>query len=84
VIPLRLPKTSCSPHLAHLSCTSFQKFTKPDNPGRPIVSVCGCPTEPVSSFLDRVMAPLVKDSPSYIKDTKHALQIHWAHPWLPW
>jgi hypothetical protein len=51
------------------------KIHKPDNPGRPIVSACGCPTEIISSFLDRVMAPLVKDLPSYIKDTKHALQI---------
>ena len=51
------------------------KIHKPDNPGRPIVSACGCPTELISSFLDRVMAPLVKDLPSYIKDTKHALHI---------
>jgi hypothetical protein len=35
----------------------FPKIHKPDNPGRPIVSVCGCPTELVSSSLDdRVMA----------------------------
>jgi hypothetical protein len=54
---------------------SLPKIHKPDNPGRPIVSACGCPTELISSFLDRVMAPLVKDLPSYIKDTKHALQI---------
>jgi hypothetical protein len=37
----------------------FPKIHKPDNLGRPIVSVCGCPTELVSSSLDdRVMAPL--------------------------
>ncbi len=29
----------------------------------------------VSSYLDHVMAPLVRNLPSYIKDTKHALQI---------
>ena len=51
------------------------KIHKPNNPGRPIVSACSCPTELISSFLDHVMAPLVKDLPSYIKDTKHALQI---------
>jgi hypothetical protein len=51
------------------------KIHKPDKPGRPIVSSCSCPSELISSFLDRVMAPLVKDLPSYIKDTKHALQI---------
>lgn len=51
------------------------KIHKPDNPGRPIVSTCGCPTELISSYLDHVMAPLVEELPSYIKDTKHALQI---------
>ena len=51
------------------------KIHKPDNPGRPIVSACSCPTELISSFLDGVMFPLVKTLPSYIKDTKHALQI---------
>ena len=51
------------------------KIHKPNNPGRPIVSACSCPIELISSFLDHVMAPLVKDLPSYIKDTKHALQI---------
>ena len=34
------------------------KIHKPDNPGRPIVSACGCPTELISSYLDHVMAPL--------------------------
>ncbi len=51
------------------------KIHKPDNPGRPIVSACSCPTELISSYLDQVMAPLVRNLPSYIKDTKHALQI---------
>ena len=48
---------------------------KPDNPGRPIVSARSCPTELISSFLDNVMFPLVKTLPSYIKDSKHTLQI---------
>ena len=51
------------------------KIHKPNYPGRPIVSACGCPTELIFSYRDHVMAPLVKDLPSYIKDTKHALQI---------
>ena len=51
------------------------KIHKLNNPGRPIVSACGCPTEHISSLLDHVMAPLVRNLPSYIKDTKHALQI---------
>ena len=54
---------------------TLPKIHKPNNPGRPIVSACSCPTELVSSFLDHLMAPFVKDLPSYIKDTKHALLI---------
>ena len=76
LISITLPKTSFPSHLiAHLSCTFFPKIHKPDNPGRPIVSACGCPTELLSSYLDHGMAPLVRNLPSYIKDTKHALQI---------
>ncbi len=51
------------------------KIHNPDNPGRPIVSACGCPTELICSYLDNVMAPLVRNLPSYIRDTKHVLQI---------
>ena len=48
---------------------------KPNNPGRPIVSACSCPTELISSYLDKIMAPIVKTLPSYIKDSQHALEI---------
>ena len=51
------------------------KIHKPDNHGSPIVSACSCPTELISSFRDNFMFPLVKTLSSYIKDTKHALQI---------
>ena len=51
------------------------KIHKPDNPGRQIVSACSCPTGLTSNIQDNVMFPLVKTLPSYIKDTKHALQI---------
>ena len=51
------------------------KIHKPNNPGRPIVSACSCPTELISSYLDRIMVPLVKSLPSYIKDTNHALEM---------
>ena len=43
--------------------------------GRPIVSACSCPTELISSYLDKIMAPIVRSLPSYIKDSQHALQI---------
>ena len=51
------------------------KIHKPNNPGRPIVSACSWPTELISSYLDRIMMPIVKSLPSYIKDTNHALEI---------
>ena len=35
------------------------KIRKPNNPGRPIVSACSCPTELISSYLDRIMVPIV-------------------------
>ena len=31
--------------------------------------------ELISSYLDRIMVPIVKSLPSYIKDTNHALEI---------
>ena len=45
------------------------KIHKPGNPGRPIVSSCGSPTEGISHFVDYHLAPLVRDIPSYIRDT---------------
>ena len=58
------------------SCIYFlPKIHKPNNPGRPIVSACSCPTELISSYLDKIMAPIVRSLPSYVKDSQHALQI---------
>jgi len=59
------PRTSCV----------WPKIHKPNNPGRPIVSACSCPTELISSYLDKIMAPIVRSLLSYIKDSQHALQI---------
>ena len=64
---INTPRTSCIYFLP--------KIHKPNNPGRPIVSACSCPTELISSYLDRIMTPIVKSLPSYIKDSTHALQI---------
>ena len=38
-------------------------------------SACSCPAELISSYLDKIMAPIVKTLPSYIKDSQHALEI---------
>ena len=51
------------------------KIHKPNNPGRHIVSACSCPTELISSNLDKIMAPIVKTLSFYIKDSQHALEI---------
>ena len=51
------------------------KIHKAGYPGRPIVSACNCPTSNISAYLDSVMAPLVRQLSSYVKDTNHALQI---------
>ena len=61
------PRTSCIYFLP--------KIHKPNNPGRPIISACSCPTELISSYLDKIMAPIVRSLPSYVKDSQHALQI---------
>ena len=52
------PRTSCIYFLP--------KIHKPNNPGRPIVSGCSCPTELISSYLDKIMAPIVRSLPSYV------------------
>ena len=51
------------------------KIHKPRNPGRPIVTACNRPTSNISAYLDSVMAPMVKQLPTYVKDSSHALQI---------
>lgn len=51
------------------------KIQKPGNHGRPIVSACNRPTSNISAYLDSLMAPLVKQRPTYAKDSSHALQI---------
>ena len=51
------------------------KIHKENNPGRPIVSTCNCPTENIASYLDMVMLPLVCNVKTHVKDTNHALQI---------
>ena len=59
------------------------KIHKPDNPGRPIVSACSCPTEHISAFLDSIFNPLVSTLPSFLKDTNHALSVFSSIELLP-
>ena len=53
----------------------LRKIHKPGNPGKPIASVCCCPTENIASYLDQIMCPLVRNLGTYVKDTNHALRI---------
>jgi hypothetical protein len=45
------------------------KFHKVNNPGRPIVSANGHPTEQISEFVDFHLRPHVEALPSHLKDT---------------
>lgn len=51
------------------------KIHKTNNPGRPIVSACSCPTEHISHYLDVILQPLVHSLPTFIKDSTHALNL---------
>ena len=76
VVKQELPATATNLIITtpRTSCIYFlPKIHKPNNPGRPIVSACSCPTELISSYLDKIMAPIVRSLPSYVKDTQHAL-----------
>ena len=64
--PITTPRTSCIYFLPRIHIHN--------NPGRLIVSLCNCPTELISSYLDKIMAPIVKSLPSYVKDSRQALQ----------
>ncbi|XP_041461177.1 uncharacterized protein LOC121412433 [Lytechinus variegatus] len=50
------------------------KIHKPGNPGRPILSGNGSPTEHISLFVDYHIKPLVSRAPSYIHDTPDFLR----------
>ena len=50
------------------------KIHKAGNPGRPIVSANGHPTEKISEFVDLHLQPHVQNLPSYLKDTTDFLR----------
>ena len=50
------------------------KIHKVNNPGRPIVSANGHPTEKISEFVDFHLRPHVEALPSHLKDTTDYLQ----------
>jgi hypothetical protein len=65
-----LSPTNCSAARFYL----LPKIHKPGNPGRPIISGNGSPTENISLFVDNFIKPLVSKVPSYIHDTPDFLR----------
>jgi len=59
------------------------KIHKPNTPGRPIVSATAGPTDLLSRYIDTKLRPHVVKIPSYIKDTRHFLQIIQSHRHIP-
>ena len=54
---------------------TLPKLHKEGIPGRPIISGCNSPTEKLSQHLDFYLKPIVRNIPSYTKDTTHFLQV---------
>ena len=59
--------TITTPRTSFIYC--LPKIHKPNNQIRPIVSTCSCPTELISSYLDKTMAPTVKTLSSSLAKT---------------
>ena len=59
------------------------KVHKPNIPLRPIVSACDSPTDQLSNYVTHFIQPLVEILPSYIRDSKHFLQLFESLPPLP-
>ena len=70
-------KTALSPSCGNAPTAGrfymLPKIHKQGNPGRPIISGCGTPTEKISQFVDFFLQPLVITLNSHIKDTNDFL-----------
>ena len=66
----------CSPpNTARLARMYFlKKIHKSPMTDRPIVSSCESPTENISNFVDYWLQPIMKELPSYIKDTSQLIR----------
>ena len=53
----------------HHASTSLPKFTNQINPGHPVVSSVNCHTTNISNYTDYHLQPVLKQIPSYVKDT---------------
>ena len=59
-----MPNQPCIPEFYTLT-----KIHKLSHVGRPIISGCDCPTEKLSSFVDKLLQPIAKQQKSYLKDS---------------
>ena len=50
------------------------KIHKEGNPGRPVVSSVNCHMANISKYVDYHLQPMVKEIPSYVKDTQDFLK----------
>ena len=50
------------------------KIHKTGNPGRPVISSVNCHTSTISKYVDFRLQPIVKNIPSYVRDTTDFLQ----------
>ena len=55
-------------------CSGELKIHKTGNPGGPIVSANGHPTERISEFVDHHLRPFAEELPSYVQDTTDYLK----------
>ena len=73
-----------SPNPAHTPLfNGLPKIHKSNIPLQPIVSACDSPTNQLCSYITHFIQPLVEPLPSYIRDSKHFLQLLESLPPLP-
>lgn len=75
ILPENAEKTMIHPQPRTSPFYLLPKIHKKDIPGRPIVSGIDCPTDKISHTVDMILRPLVKDIPSYIKDTRDFINL---------
>ena len=60
---------------SYSSVLTLTKICKANLAGRPIISRCDGLTERISSFIDSLLQPIMKEQQSYLKDTTHFINI---------
>jgi hypothetical protein len=62
-------------HSKPLHLYGLPKIHKPDIPLRPIVSSNGSPCYALAGFLHKILAPLVSNTDSFVKNSEHFIQL---------